>query len=165
MINIIKRVLIVIALIPVLSVLLIITPFFISPILNNITLSSFTRQIYKYPLPNGTELIEKKAVCGKLNGNGNGMDFFACILIKSDMSIDQLKQYYGGKKFKTAKSKRGHLIDVEIVLVNGYKFKTDYVEHKDIYFNKLKNISDNSGYYAVMIYDGGYSADFDIRGH
>ena len=111
--NIVKRILFAIVL--ALLVLLVVTLFVVSPILNNITLSNFSKQIYNYPLPKNTVLIEKEAVCGKLNGNGNGMDFFACILIKSDMSIDQIKDYYKERKYKTAKSVKNHVVDIEIV--------------------------------------------------
>ena len=160
-----KKILFAIAIIPVLLVFLVVTSFIVAPILNNITLSSFSKQIYNYPLPKNSELVEKKAVCGKLNGIGNGMDFFACILIKTDMSIDQLKQYYKEKEFKSAKNDKDHAANVEVTSINGEQLSTDYVLHEDVRFSKLKNINDYSGYYAVMIYDGGYSADFDIRGH
>ncbi len=163
--RIIKRLLFTIALVPALLVLLVVTLFIVSPILNNITLSSFSKQIYECPLPKNTLLIEAEAVCGKLNGNGNGMDFFACILIKSNMSIEQIKQYYKDKKFKPAKKDKEHVVDIEATSVNGEQLSTDYVLHEDVRFSKLKNIRDYSGYYVVMIYDGGYSADFDIRGH
>ena len=44
--------------------------------------------------PEETVIISYETRYGKLNGNGNGMDFFACTLIKSDLSLNELKQYY-----------------------------------------------------------------------
>jgi hypothetical protein len=163
--KIIKRMLFAIVLIPVILLILVVTPYIVVPILNNITLSSFSKQIYDYPLPQNSVLIEKEAVCGKLNGNGNGMDFFACIVIKSEMSIEQISQYYKDKKLKPAKKDKKHVVDIEVMPVNGEQLITDYVVHEKVRFSKLKNINDYSGYYVVMIYDGGYSALFDIRGH
>ena len=163
--KIINKALFIITLIPILLILLVVLPFIISPIINSITLSGFAKQINNIPLPAGTELIEKEAICGKLNGNGNGMDFFACILIKSDMTINQIKKYYEERKYKAAKSDKDHVVDTEIVLANGYRLETDYVEHGGIYFDKLKNINDYTGYFVVMIYDGGYPTGFDLRGH
>jgi len=126
----IKRILLAIALIPALLVLLVVTPFIVSPILNNITLSSFSKQIYNYPLPENMELIEKKAVCGKLNGNGNGMDYFACILIKTDMTIDQIKQYYKDKEFKSAKKDKEHVVNVEVSeICCGFYYSSTFVPH------------------------------------
>jgi hypothetical protein len=163
--KIIKRTLFTIILIPVILLRLVVTPYIVVPILNNISLSGFSRQIYKYPLPQNTVFIEKEAVCGKLNGNGNGMDFFACFVIKSDMSIEQLSQYYKDKKFKPAKKDKKHVVGIEVMPVNGEQLITDYVKYEKVRFSKLKDINDYSGYYVVMIYDGGYSALFDIRGH
>ena len=51
---------------------------------NDFVLNSFSKQIYNCNLPEGTVIVEKQNMCGKLNGNGDGMDFLACILIKSD---------------------------------------------------------------------------------
>lgn len=56
-------------------------------------------------------------------------------------------------------------MDVDVVPVNKNKLETKYLEHGEINFNVLQNQSDFNGYYALVIYDGGYSSDFDIRGH
>lgn len=48
------------------------------------------------PLPRDTELIESVHKAGKLTGNGNGMQYFGAILIKSELSLDELKRYYSG---------------------------------------------------------------------
>ncbi|WP_157950296.1 hypothetical protein [Vallitalea okinawensis] len=139
--------------------------FVVSPIINDITLNNFAEQLNEYPLPESTSLIEKEAVCGKLNGNGNGMDFFACILIKSDLSIDELMQYYDQEELRAAKKGSKYSINLDIIHANGDKLETGYLEHQKIYFSTLNNVTDYTGYYIVMIYDGGYPAYFDMRGN
>ncbi len=163
--KIIKKLLIIIAFTPVALIILAIIPFLIAPIINEVTLNGFAKQLYNSSLPANTKLIEKEAVCGKLNGNGNGMDFFACILIQSEMSLEELADYYQNMQMKAAQKTKGHLIIPKVVPADGYQLKTDYLEHADIYFDKLKGINDYAGYYVVMIYDGGYFGNFDIRAH
>jgi hypothetical protein len=165
-----KRLLILapIMLIPIIVIFLLVLPYIVSPIINDISLNSFSGQINKYALPQNTEIIEKKQVCGKLNGNGNGMDFFACILIKSDLPLDDIKQYYKAIAFKPAKSIEAnseHIVDIDVVQSKGYRLQTEYVERDEVDFASLKNVTDFSKYFLVMIYDGGYSANFDLRGH
>lgn len=153
------------AFIPIIILFLIIAPFVISPIVNDITLKNFARQLNKYPLPQKTEVIERERVCGKLNGNGNGMDFFSCILIKSSLSLEKLKQYYKDTSFKPAKILSKNVVYIDVIHAKGYKLGSDYVENQDVYFDSLINEKDYSRYYIVIIYDGGYSAGFDLRGN
>jgi hypothetical protein len=153
---------------------LLILPFVIFPIVNNIALNSFSKQLYLIELPN-TKVLEKHSICGKLNGNGNGMDFLACVLVKTELAYEELKAELEHKDFKHAKdgaalqygaSKDGEYpVSVDIVKVDSGKLNTDYLMHGEIRFGTLKGLDDYSKYYALVIYDGGYSAFFDIRGH
>ena len=115
-------------------------------------------------LPEETVVIKNETRCGKLNGNGNGMDFFSCTLIKSDLSLNELKQHYSKVAFKAAKKNKGHTVNVDVIPAE-YKLVTEYLERENIYSDELKNMKDYSGYYFVMLYDGGYPANFDIRGN
>lgn len=45
-------------------------------------------------LPEKTELIESLSQAGKLTGNGNGMQYFGAILIRSELSLEELDAYY-----------------------------------------------------------------------
>lgn len=136
-----------------------------SPVLNDIRLSHFADQLSSYPLPENSQLIEEKSVCGKLNGNGNGMDYFACILIKSDLSINDIDSYYQSKKYSPARNRNEYPVNVQVIQVSGAKLDTEYIENQEINFQSLNGINNFSGYYVVLIYDGGYSAGFDIRGN
>ncbi len=161
----VKRFLVAAVCMPLMIIVLIVASFFISPLINNLTLNSFAKQLYKQPLPPRTQLLEKEAVCGKLNGNGNGMDFFASVLIRSDLSLDELEAYYQNTSVKSAKKTENRAVSPQVLLPEGEKLNTEYVEHADIYFEHLKTINNYSGYYVIMIYDGGYEAWFDLRGH
>ena len=150
---------------PLILIFLLIAAFVVSPIINNIRLNRFAKQLESCPLPQKTEIVEKKKECGKLSGCGNGMDFFACILIKSDLSLSELNQYYCGKPFKPAKAFSKHDVQIKIIEPKGKTLKSQFVERPTINFDSLKNKKDFSKYYIVMIYDGGYSAGFDLRGN
>ena len=45
-------------------------------------------------IPKTLEYIESFSAAGKLVGNGNGMQYFGGILIKSELSLEKLKAYY-----------------------------------------------------------------------
>ena len=47
------------------------------------------------PLPEETELIDSANVAGKVFGNGNGMQWFGMILVKSDLNENELFEWYG----------------------------------------------------------------------
>lgn len=155
-------------LIPVILILVILLPWIIAPVSNDFSLHQFSKQLYDYPLPPHTQIVEKQQACGKLNGNGNGMDFLAAVLLKSDLPSDELSEYYAKAGFQHAKNKNPGSEDKvvsEIVKPASSALKSRYLENKEIIFEKLKNVSSYSDYSIVLLYDGGYSADFDIRGH
>ncbi|WP_371368216.1 hypothetical protein SRRS_18780 [Sporomusa rhizae] len=137
--------------------------FIFIPLLNDYRLFAFAQQLKT--LPQNITLVESKTICGKLNGNGNGMDFLACILVKSDLSLEEIQQYYDGIVFQTAKNDVNHKVEKQVLPVKGNKLETEYLEHGSISFDTLKPSPDYSKYYIMLIYDGGYSADLDIRGH
>ncbi|MBQ8824665.1 MAG: hypothetical protein IJZ64_05465, partial [Ruminococcus sp.] len=81
------------------SLLLICIIFIISiPIINNYSASKVKKELCNIPLPSNTEIIESISKAGKLVGNGNGMQYFGAILIKSNLSLQELKNYYSQYK-------------------------------------------------------------------
>jgi hypothetical protein len=159
-----KKTLLVLAYTPIVLAILYLSLYFITPVVNNGALSIFAGQINRDHLPENTMVIEKEARCGKLNGNGNGMDFFACALIKSDLSLNELKHFYEGMSFRTARWNNKHSVEVDVIPAM-YELETEYYERETIYFDKLKDMKNYSGYYVLILYDGGYPPDFDIRGN
>jgi len=138
--------------------------FVVFPILNNISLSKFEKQFERYPLPEETSLIEVKSVVGKLNGNGNSIDFFVGLLIQSELSKDELTLYYEHAQYAGAKVEKRNVL-IEVLTVEDRVLHSKYLEHRQMKFNKLETINDLTGYYFVTIYDGGYQAIFDLRGN
>ena len=67
------------------------------PLINNHTAYKVEKALCEIPLPEETELIESLSQAGKLTGNGNGMQYFGAILIRSDLSLEELDAYYSGK--------------------------------------------------------------------
>jgi len=145
----------------VFAILIMIT-FNIGTFYNDSVLNSFSKQLYYCKLPEGTVIIEKQNICGKLNGNGDGMDFLACILITSDKTIDDLEKYFDSINFKGAKSS-SKTAKLQVITITNNNLHTEYLEHREIIFNEPIRINDFK-YYAVIIYDGGYWNFLDFRG-
>ena len=66
------------------------------PLINNHTAYKVEKALCEIPLPEETELIESLSQAGKLTGNGNGMQYFGAILIRSELSLEELDAYYSG---------------------------------------------------------------------
>ena len=70
------------------------------PIINNAIALGIEGDLKSLPLPLHTEVIESTSVAGRLVGNGNGMQYFGAILLKSDLTLEQLQQHY--RAYRTA---------------------------------------------------------------
>ena len=126
----------------------------ISPILFNIAIMivndliavSVKNDLQKLPLPENTEIICSYSVAGKVVGNGNGMQYFGAILIKSELSLDELSEYYfsfnievreqKGKKIKVLDHGR-HTFEIEeddcyIVYDFDWRISSVILEHFDL---------------------------------
>lgn len=85
---------IVITLIIVILVLAPIALMAITPLVNDYTARKVANELEELPLPENTEVIEVGSFAGKLVGNGNGMQYFGAILIKSELSLESLTEHY-----------------------------------------------------------------------
>ena len=120
---------------------------------NKYRLHKQEKELAELELPEDTQLIEKQSVCGKLNGNGNGMNYLATILVKSELSLKELQEYYS---------------EYDVIEQNSTRLECDYLEHDSISYLRLENIKDFKGYYVVYSYqsaDLGSIWEWDIRGH
>lgn len=107
-------------------------------------------------LPNNTEIIDSISIASKLVGNGNGMQYFGAILIKTELSEYELNQHY--KQYKNKKldyNIRKQTSDkIEIIELGSYKFKKFKEDEKEKYY---------------IIYSWGNNnneiLNLDIRGH
>ena len=86
------------------------------------------------PLPPNSEMIESVSIAGKKQGNGNGMQYFGIILIRSEMNKDELSQWYNSR----VDTEENDLIYVmkqespEIFKYGNYRFK-HYSGENDLY--------------------------------
>ena len=122
--------------------------------INNNIAYKVEKELCETPLPEKTELIESISRAGKLTGNGNGMQYFGAILIRSDLSLEELDAYYSDYRSNEweclVETQEGQSIEV--------------IDHETLQFSE--EIKD-SGYYIVYSWGSGKSLleELDIRGH
>ena len=146
-----KKVLVIIVLIVVsifLSVLI------AAPIVNDNIAKKTANRLEDLPLPNNTELIERVYKAGKLVGNGNGMQYFGAIIIKSELPLEEIKEYY----LKFTKN------EWECVVENQMDADVKIIEHTKM---TLKTDVEGDNYYIVYSWGNNHSIfhELDIRGH
>ena len=66
----------------------------IIPVANNAVALGVEKDLKSIPVPAHTEIVESISVAGKLAGNGNGMQYFGAVLLKSDLTLEELQTYY-----------------------------------------------------------------------
>ncbi len=137
--------------IPVLIVAGVLLLYILCPINNDNVAKNIVNELQQIPLPEKTVIVEEKSIAAKLCGNGNGMQYFGALLLKSELSQDDLNLYY------TQFSEKYHVkpqSDSEI----------KQIETQIVYFDT--NI-DGDNYYILYTWGDyyGISSEFDLRGH
>lgn len=61
---------------------------------NNHIAKKLENRLLQCPLPPNTQIIESTSVAGKMLGNGNGMQWFGILLVKSNLDEKQLSEWY-----------------------------------------------------------------------
>ena len=91
---------------------------------------------------------------GKFTGNGNGMQYFGAMLIKSDLSLAELDEYYSAYR----ENEWDYVVEVQD------SREIECIEHSHIWFSTDVEPSEN--YYIVYSWGSGVSlfSDFDVRG-
>ena len=136
----------------ILLVIATIAVFIISiPYVNDSLAKDVEKQLKIIELPDKTEMIESLSIAGKIVGNGNGMQYFGAILIKSEKTLDELSAYYSGK--------------LDGILVKEQKSKEIEFTHGDVSFSS--NINEEGNYFIVYLFGDGIFpfSELDIRGH
>lgn len=127
---------------------------FATPVVNDHASRKTADALAKLPLPAHTELIETAHQSGKLTGNGNGMQYFGAILIKSGLSLEELREYYSDFAEH----------EWECVVENQTDADIKAVEHE-----KLTFMTDIEGddYYIVYSWGNDHTIfhELDLRGH
>ena len=124
------------------------------PFINNHSAYIVEKVLCEIPLPEETELIESLSQAGKLTGNGNGMQYFGAILIRSELSLEELDAYYSDYR----SNEWEYLVEIQ----EGQSIEV--IDHGTLQFTE--EIKD-SGYYIVYSWGSGKSLleELDIRGH
>ena len=126
---------------------------------NNRIAEGLQKQLVDCMLPPNTELVDSAAVAGRLQGNGNGMQYFGVALIHSNLDEGPLRTWY-----------EAQLPNEEYIWVTRRES-----ELFDSSTRLFKDFEDDSHYWFVMLsrynpigkdatlLDG--LRDIDIRGH
>ena len=147
MIKCIKKVLI--ALIILMSII-IISPFFIFPVLNDMKAEKLANELRSAQLPDKTEIIEVLSGCGNTSGAGNHTEIWAGMLIKTELLEQDILEIFGTTKVQKVSSDRRY---------------TFIMGNLDKSFSSLNNRTNLDGYYIIEWVDGAVSSFFDLRGH
>lgn len=91
------------------------------------------------PLPQNTEIYDSLSVAGNLTGNGNGMNFFGAILIKTELSAEELEQHYSNYRNN----------EYEYIIDSQNQAQIEAIEHGNYSFTYLKDINKLTEYYIV----------------
>lgn len=118
------------------------------PIGNNIILKKHTNELKNLKLNSTYEILAKDDECGKLVGNGNGMQYFSALLIHSEEKL----------KWENSDCEGVFLIEVNDTsfddFINGY----DYGDYCKNIKKKLKDIDSTENYYVLYSF---YNAPLD----
>ena len=68
--------------------------YFVIPVVTDIYAANLANDIKKLSLPENTELIDSFSLAANFAGTGNATDIFGAIIIKSELSLEQLQAHY-----------------------------------------------------------------------
>lgn len=124
------------------------------PLMNDYYAYRVERTLCETPLPDKTIVVESMSQAGKLTGNGNGMQYFGAILIRSELSLAELEAYYSGY--------RDNEWTYQVNRQDGQRI--EMIDHEESIFSK-KMVG--SGYYIIYSWGNGIPLfeELDIRGH
>lgn len=128
---------------------------------NNYIADKIKKDLIAYRLPDDTVLIDSISEAGKLTGNGNGMQYMGAILVETELSEKELREYY---------SSQFDFIEV----IRQEDAKMDFIDHGDYSYAGFPDVEGKS-YYSIVCWDsnrsdiygdfGAVLLDFDIRAH
>lgn len=124
------------------------------PLINNHTAYKVEKVLCEIPLLEKTELIESLSRAGKLTGNGNGMQYFGAILIRSELSLDELDAYYSDYR----SNEWEYLVEIQ------EEQSVKAVDHGEVQFSEEVK---GDEYYIVYSWGSSNSLldELDLRGH
>ncbi len=130
----------------------------IIPVANNGVALGLERELKALPLPADARLVESISLAGKVSGNGNGMQYYAALLLESDLSQDTLQSHYSA--YADGRT------DYAIVLPQNSQQLPAMDQPKSFH----TTLDPDKTYYAVYAYGHapagwGFWLELDLRGH
>lgn len=124
--------------------------------LNDLILLGMTNKLQGAVKQSGQlQLVETRSICGKLNGNGNGMQYFGAVLVKSDdeAAVKALLE-----------ALKGEYEVVGYCVQSGQNIRSSYLEHKSLSYGH-ESFKDGT-YYSIYFYNShsNLSNPLDLRG-
>ena len=103
------------------------------------------------------ELLEVESVCGKLNGNGNGMNYFGAALVAAD-SVEDMDTLVAELE--------GDFDTVAYTVLEDNQIDVPELQHRRLTFNDTV-LQKGETYYCIYFYVHEHPASniFDIRGY
>ena len=122
------------------------------PLVNDFSAKNVENSLVEIALPENTQMVESVSKAGKLVGNGNGMQYFGAMLIKSEQTLEELAAYYAD-------------VNAEIVVKVQNSQAIECLEHAQLSF--ATQITEEENYYIVYLFGEGLApfSQLDIRGH
>ena len=122
------------------------------PLVNDFFAKNVENSLLEIALPENTQMVESVSKAGKLVGNGNGMQYFGAMLIKSEQTLEELSAYYVD-------------VNADIVVKKQTSQAMECVEHAQLSFTT--QVTDTDNYYIVYLFGEGLApfSQLDIRGH
>lgn len=124
------------------------------PATNDRSAEKLAESLSSLPPPEGAAVIEAVSAAGKFTGNGNGIQYFAAILLSSELSPEELADYYRQKTGKNA-------VFAEVQTGNAISV----TDRGSLSFSS--KFDENESYRIVYLWDGSTSfyRNLDIRAH
>ena len=135
------------------------------PIYHNVQLNKFANQLDNIDFPENVEIVDRVKICGKLTGNGNSLDYFACVLVQTSEKREALEKLLNESDIVQVENGDKVCRYREVVPVHEALLESRFIEHETVEFKNLEEETNFRGYYALIIYDGGYEPIWDLRGH
>lgn len=127
---------------------------------NNKIAKDTLRKLQEVELPADTEVVDSISIAGKLIGNGNGMQYFGAVLLKTELSEEELNAYYELYRENdwSLLVEKQNSAEIEVIDRMGYQFE-NYGENEGNFY-VLYSWGSAEGYFL-----GDILQEFDIRGH
>lgn len=122
---------------------------------NDIIADKPEKELINIPLPEKTQLVESNSVAAKLYGNGNGMQYIGQLLVTTELTEEELRDYYNSLNEEIQVKKQNSPVIYEYFPKQSFR---KYDETKNNYMVELVRFNPGTSFFWKIL-------DWDIRGH